>query len=303
MKFFVLYQFQQGLVLKKTQISNMDTVKSGDNVLLLWGGEPNPEKLQICAETVKKHAGENGKVQVDNEGRLSMAAYGTGNFDVVLCGYCGPMANTQQLMNEIARILKPTGGLCIREPLDTNGSHKLADECITTIKLAGLVDVTQSAITGDDKLFEIKAKKPNYEVGASRQLSFANSIPASTKPAAEKNGTAGVWALSANDMMDDDLIDDDDLLDEDDLKKPDPESLKSDCGGEKKRKACKNCTCGLAEELAEDKPVKQKTVTSSCGSCYLGDAFRCASCPYLGMPAFKPGEKIELSNRQLQADK
>ncbi|TNV81219.1 hypothetical protein FGO68_gene2494 [Halteria grandinella] len=64
-------------------------------------------------------------------------------------------------------------------------------------------------------------------------------------------------------------------------------------------KPCENCTCGR-KELEDGKVTKQEletgAVQSSCGKCYLGDAFRCASCPYLGQPAFEPGDKVTLKN-------
>lgn len=90
------------------------------------------------------------------------------------------------------------------------------------------------------------------------------------------------------------------MLDEDDLQKPD---RVDDCEFGATKKACKDCTCGRAEE-GEEAPKQKLTiemienpgVDSSCGSCALGDAFRCGGCPYKGLPAFKPGEKIVLSD-------
>ena len=60
----------------------------------------------------------------------------------------------------------------------------------------------------------------------------------------------------------------------------------------KKRRACKNCSCGLAESQSnEPKTLEQ---ASACGNCYKGDACCCGTCPHLGKPAFKPGNKVKL---------
>ena len=45
------------------------------------------------------------------------------------------------------------------------------------------------------------------------------------------------------------------------------------CGTTGKRKACKDCSCGLAEELDAGKPPKTKSVTSSCGSVSRRDRY------------------------------
>lgn len=97
----------------------------------------------------------------------------------------------------------------------------------------------------------------------------------------------------------DKLLNEDEILTEEDKKKPDVNCGPNQDSTSKPKKACANCTCGLAEEIEKEAKEKvssdQKDVgKSSCGSCYLGDAFRCASCPYRGMPAFKPGEKVTI---------
>ncbi|NWH66433.1 CPIN1 protein, partial [Geococcyx californianus] len=300
-------------------------VTSGQRVAIIWDSSSPVEALKDLVDKIQALVGADNRVAVENVNQLSQSAHRESSFDVVLSGMVpGSTAqHSAELLAEIARILKPGGRVLLKEPVVTesgnNSRIKTAAKLPTALTLSGLVEVKElqkEALTpeeaqsvqahlgyqGNDLLIvQIEGRKPNFEVGSSSQLklSFAKNPGSSGKPSVDP-ATAKLWTLSANDMNDEemDLLDSDELLDSEDLKKPDPSSLRApSCKEMGKKKACKNCTCGLAEELEQEKKSSQPK--SACGNCYLGDAFRCASCPYLGMPAFKPGEKILLKENQL----
>lgn len=139
----------------------------------------------------------------------------------------------------------------------------------------------------------------------------------------DESKKASLWATEPEST-----IDAESLLSPEDRLRPQREGCTVDLSVPmpRRKKACKNCTCGLREmqdsgdivKLDSDAPgtrkevketivgsdgvartvrrvqVETKGATSSCGSCFLGDAFRCSSCPYLGMPSFKPGERVQI---------
>jgi len=280
------------------------SVQTGQRVLLVWSDlGDSAERLQELVERVQAAVGPGGpKVCVENVERLSMAGYRPSTFQAVFSGCIGVPGSVDHLTNPdlLAQLLKfmvPGGQITLVQSLT---QEQTPDTIKTSLVLSGLTQVSSPQQVEGGRLYSCSAAKPAQEVGASRLLSFAKKeVVAPVKevtPAA-----ASVWTLE--DMDDDtvELVDDNTLLDEEDLVKPDPASLRV-CGTTGKKKACKDCSCGLKEELADGKEPTTKSVTSSCGSCFLGDAFRCGSCPYLGMPAFKPGQKIQLSDRQLNPD-
>ncbi|KAI0466383.1 cytokine-induced anti-apoptosis inhibitor 1, Fe-S biogenesis-domain-containing protein [Xylaria cf. heliscus] len=175
-----------------------------------------------------------------------------------------------------------------------------------------------------------KKKTTNGVAANGHSTNGSGAVPL-TKPLAK---TQPVLSLLPDDLDgfndyyddDDELIDEDTLLTDADIKmtiQPPAECIPK-IG--KRRRACKDCTCGLAAKLeAEDRKRRAKadadlsvlklgaddlddleldfTVkgkVGSCGSCSLGDAFRCVDCPYLGLPAFKPGEEVTILNNVAQ---
>eukprot|EP00794_Sanderia_malayensis_P019148 gene19148-21067_t len=276
---------------------HLDLLSAGQKVLVLWASAHPPVNIENVITQLRKIVGDKGKVQVEHVDILSQSQHSKSSFDVAMSGLLSPSAyiHNTDILAEIARVLKPNAKLLIREPTGGRSAEKL----ISTLKISGFIKATEPKFNqlANESIQMIEMCESKYHIAISAQ-----------KKTVDPN-VAKVWTLSAQDVNEEDMdiIDSDALLEQEDLIKPDPASLKTGCGPKSgKKKACKNCTCGMADSesspstkpVGSSKPVKK----SACGNCYLGDAFRCGGCPYVGMPPFKPGEQVLLPKNMLQAD-
>lgn len=257
----------------------MAPFKASDNVLLITSDQKIAETKRASIES---EIGSNGKIVILNTKQVAEGTINGGPFDGIIS--ISTEKHSDKVLSEIAKVLKPGGSLIVREPLRKESEPLRTDkEFILALTIAGFVDIKTNSSAE-----EFTASKPSWAVGASQALKF----PAKKK-VEETPKSNPVWTIAASEITEDDLEDEDALLEDEDLKIP-SKKQKDDCevgkGGEKK--ACKNCSCGRKEGTST---IATPQVKSSCGNCYLGDAFRCGGCPYLGQPAFKPGERVELS--------
>lgn len=195
--------------------------------------------------------------------------------------------------------LKPGGrlGILVVKGGGSSFTSAIQKEVSKALTLEGFEDVYVDATTvsGTDATV-ISGRKPQWERG----VKFSLEKKTKTKKGGEEAVSASAW----EDDDQDEMIDEDALLTEKDKAKPTAEGEGVGCPPT--RKPCKDCTCGRKEEeemkenatpassvvkMDLENDPNDETFKSACGNCALGDAFRCAGCPYLGQPAFKENDE------------
>lgn len=189
-------------------------------------------------------------------------------------------------------------------------TQELIEVCLAQLTRSGMIlaylDRIPQAQVAELEMFGLFAGAEETKVHVRKSFSGVSNVTLSCrKPswslgaAARMDGTElpAQKAVKVSAKIDEDLLLGDDV----------PKAVgkgKSDCSTQPK--ACANCSCGrkeLEDKLGADeakKKLENGTQRSACGSCYLGDAFRCETCPYRGQPAFKAGTKVELDSRETE---
>ncbi|ORZ38136.1 cytokine-induced anti-apoptosis inhibitor 1, Fe-S biogenesis-domain-containing protein [Catenaria anguillulae PL171] len=283
-------------------------IPANADVLFVGNANASPSDIAGSLGPIKA-AVSAGSVAFEQLDRIPTLNLKHGTHSHVISGYANAtIPHSTAALGKLLYALRAGGLLLLKEVVCATENSPIPVESVRSVthlashlKLAGFVDVQVAT----KPLSSSEAESVLSQWGVADGSTWSNS---------------NTWASAMDSSTNDELIDEDALLDEDDLVKPAKELLSQPSNCETKRKACKNCSCGRAEmEAAEernavviqdtddfgDHPITNvvpPTVKSSCGNCYLGDAFRCSSCPYLGMPAFKPGEKVVLAGNLMQDD-
>ncbi|KAH0839701.1 cytokine-induced anti-apoptosis inhibitor 1, Fe-S biogenesis-domain-containing protein [Lanmaoa asiatica] len=289
-------------------ISNLDANASGDTVerqmldRLIGGGSVISSLINTCALNDRPLA-------------TTLATSSYSSIHVVLTPpeYSSLLSDLQPLFSQLFEGLSPFGKLYLLNL--PGGLHHLPEE----LTLTGFT-VLESVLQGEYS--RVIAQKPPPTFFSMTPSTLSNGAVPLRRRAdpARQSSKKAVWTLSSRSTP---SIDAEALLTTADRARPIPTCEPVNPGAPRRKKACKNCTCGLAEIEAEEAKsgkvvlldvdgavevgageIEKKRLitaakaapkaTSSCGNCFLGDAFRCASCPYLGLPAFNPGEKVEI---------
>ena len=260
-------------------VTTAPVLSVGDAQVLGTTLQPAPPLGDAARVTVVTHAG----LYTGVGGRaLPLGADATGAFGlcVSLAGAGEAGYHTPERLRDMAAALAPGGVLVAREPAEAQAALAKA------LLFAGLGGV-ESKRDG-----VVVASKPAWAPGSK----FSLKRPSQGQGQAASPATNPFAAASARGPVP--LVDEDALLEGAGIATQAASAVDDDCDvGRGGRKACKNCTCGRAErealpEAAAAAPAEasEMEVESACGNCFRGDAFRCASCPYLGQPAFKKGE-------------
>ena len=219
------------------------------------------------------------------------------------------LRSSEQLSPETLRaffdLLKPGGRLGVvfvkgggGEEEDSS-SAMMQKEVSKRLTLEGFEEVVvseQTSVSGT-RATKVSGRKPKWERG----VTFSLGEKKTKKTLVSKASSA--WEEDDDDR--DEMIDEDALLTEKDKAKPNTAEGEG-VGCPPTRKPCKDCTCGRKEEeemkenatpassvvkMDLENDPNDETFKSACGNCALGDAFRCAGCPYLGQPAFKENDE------------
>ncbi|KAI4228993.1 MAG: hypothetical protein L6R36_001230 [Xanthoria steineri] len=296
----------------------------------------HPEKLDGIVAAHDRSATD---IQMLDRLSLSLVHLPEATYDIVLI-----LLDADQTRKESSRLLSPSVLQLIVKSLKPGGTLTSQDGTLANTEsperseaiFAGLVIENGNMVKPNDSATDsvpLRFGKQKVDGGAMATTSPAGTSAVSLNLTGKrKNGPAeesatppaGVGFILPGDDLngdydnDDELIDEDELLSDEDMKSTVIQPVECRPKTGKRRRACKDCTCGLAQRLEAEDTAKRSTAdqqlaklkadelseidftvqgkVGSCGNCALGDAFRCDGCPYIGQPAFKPGEEVKIAN-------